>query len=279
MNARRPLGILIPASNEAGQIDACLQALLDSDPVPRREVAVVVIANGCKDDTARRARAYAGAARARGWTLLVEERAQGSKPAALNAGEAAIPSGDLIYLDADVTVSKPLIAQMAAALDVEAPCYAGGTACLVPPRSAVSRAYARFWLLLPFHRGVAPGFGLFGVNAAGRARWGAFPQIISDDTFVRLQFAPSERVQVPATYRWPLAEGLGRLIRVRRRQDRGVAELRARYPDLMANEDKPPLVLGPLVRSAPLGFAAYALVALAVRLTAWRHGTQFVRGR
>jgi hypothetical protein len=107
------------------------------------------------------------------------------------------------------------------------------------------------------------------VNAAGRARWGAFPNIISDDTFVRLQFAPDERIEVTARYHWPMVEGFANLVRVRRRQDAGVDELRRLHPALFVNEAKARLTVPRLLAIAarvPAGFLVYALVHLAVRL-------------
>ena len=148
------------------------------------------------------------------------------------------------------------------------------------PVSAVTRAYARFWQRLPFVSTGVPGFGLFAVNGAGRARWGAWPDIISDDTFVRLSFCPDERVGVDAPYEWPLVEGWSNLVRVRKRQNDGVDEIRARYPDLMANDDKPSFPIRQKVEMAlrdPVGFAVYAGVALATKLgrpgdTGWSRG-------
>jgi hypothetical protein len=143
----------------------------------------------------------------------------------------------------------------------------------------VTRAYARFWQRLPFAQSNAPGYGLFAVNAAGRARWGDFPGIISDDTFVRLQFDPAERLQVAARYDWPMIEGFAALSRVRRRQDAGVAEIDRLYPGLLAREAKPQLRAGQLLGLClhdPLGFASYAAVSLAVRL---RRGQGWSRGR
>jgi hypothetical protein len=144
----------------------------------------------------------------------------------------------------------------------------------------VTRVYARLWQRLPFARSVAPGYGLYAVNTAGRARWADFPRIISDDTFVRLQFTPDERVQVPDTYQWPMVEGFAALVRVRRRQDRGVAELNEQFPDLLGREGKAPLTKGALVGMAlrdPVGFAVYAAVSIAVRLR--RGSNTFTRGR
>jgi glycosyltransferase involved in cell wall biosynthesis len=274
---QRLLTVIIPASNEAAFIGPCLDALLACDATPAE---IIVVANGCRDATAAIARAHAPAAAARGWGFQVIDRAEGSKPAALNAGDAAA-RGDLrLYLDADVIVTPPVLAQIAAALARPDAAYATASPRIPRAQTAITRAYARFWQTLPFARSAAPGFGLFAVNAPGRARWGDFPAIIADDTFVRLQFQPAERLQVPATYDWPMIEGFAALTRVRRRQDAGMAEIARDYPGLLQHEAKPPLGLSGLATRAlrdPVGFAAYAAVSLAVRLRA--QGTGFTRGR
>lgn len=261
------LSVIIPASNEEPLIETCLRALFASDPagVP---VEAVVVANGCRDQTAAAAAALVEDAAAAGWTLTVLDLPQGGKPGALNAGDAVARGRLRAYLDADVVVSPGLIAALVRALLPETPLYATGTPVIPRPDSAVTRAYARFWQRLPFAQSAAPGYGLFAVNAAGRARWGEFPAIISDDTFVRLQFAPGERVQVVAPYDWPMIEGFEALVRVRRRQDAGVAEIARLWPDLPGREGKPRLTLPALAGLAlrdPLGFATYAAVSLAVR--------------
>ncbi len=273
------LSVIIPASNESGWIGACLTALFRSDPVPGG-VEAIVVANGCRDDTADRARACTPMAEAAGWRLTVIERAEGSKPAALNEGDAAAGGEMRAYLDADVEVSPALMGQIVMALLSDRPLYVSGRAVIPRAASWVTRSYARFWQRLPFARSDAPGYGLFAVNRAGRARWGAFPPIISDDTFVRLQFAPDERIGLPAAYRWPMIEGFGALVRVRRRQDAGVAEIARRWPDLLLNEGKArlgPARLATLALRDPAGFAVYAAVALAVRMG--RQGTGWTRGR
>ncbi len=133
---------------------------------------------------------------------------------------------------------------------------------------------------LPFVQGGAVGAGLFAVNAAGRARWGDWPAIISDDTFARVNFSPAERTEVPAAYHWPMVEGLRNLIRVRRRQDAGVEEVYRHYPQLRDNEGKRPVTprdLPRLALAAPLGLAVYLAVHLAVR--ARPGGSDWTRGR
>lgn len=260
-----PISVIVPAHDEGRYIDRCLDALAASTDI---EAQVVVVANGCRDDTVARARRHAAAFAARGWAFEVLDLPQPGKPGALNAGDGAAVHALRAYLDADVSVSPPLLAQIAQALDAPGPRYASGTPRIMRPQSSLTRAYARFWCRLPFVARGVPGFGLYAVNAKGRARWGAFPPIISDDTLVRLSFAPHERVRVPAPYEWPMVEGFSRLVRVRRRQDQGVAEIARLYPHLMANEDKerPSLrwLLARLARD-PVAFAVYGAVGLAVR--------------
>lgn len=271
------LSVIIPASNEAAFIGPCLSALCASRIMAAQ---VIVVANGCRDETAQIARELLGRICPEGWQAEVLELTQGSKPGALNAGETRAVHGIRVYLDADVIVSPLLLAALARVLEGEAPLYASGTARIPRPEDPVSRAYARFWQMLPFHKSVAPGYGLFAVNAAGRARWGGFPDLISDDGFVRLHFAPEERRQVAEPYDWPMIEGFARLVRVRRRQDAGMRQLLQMHPNLARNEGKArlgPLGLARLALRAPLGFLAYAAVSLAVRMGRGKDG--FTRGR
>lgn len=260
------VSVIIPANNEAGYIGQCLAALLDSDPVPGHAIELIVVANGCTDDTVTIAGRYEAPARERGWTLKTLDLATGSKIKALNAGDALAIGRYRVYLDADVRVRQSLLRQIVGVLNTDAACYATGTPKIAPPDSRLTCIYARFWQTVPFNQGAAPGFGLFAVNAAGRARWPKFPNVIADDTFVRLQFSPEERVQVKGEYIWPMVEGLAQLVRVRRRQDKGTKQIAAHYPELLQNDDKERPDILTLAKGDPRGFAVYAFVALLVRL-------------
>ncbi|MEC3861295.1 glycosyltransferase [Mesobacterium sp. TK19101] len=275
------LSVILPASNEAALIGGCLDAVLASDWDDAAPLDCVVVANGCRDDTAAIARQRTAAFAGRGWDLTVLDLEQGGKLNALNHGDATARAGSRVYLDADVTIAPTLLTQLRRALDTDAPRYASGDCVIAPARSWFSRAYARIYRQVPFMTHGVPGCGVFAVNAAGRARWGAFPDIISDDTFVRLSFRPDERVKVPARYDWPIVEGLKNLIRVRRRQDKGVREIEARFPELLDNDDKPAFPTSHKLAMAlrdPLGFAVYAGVALAVKLGGDR-SAEWSRGR
>lgn len=270
VNAAPPaLSVIVPASNEADYIGDCLGSLLASDWDRPEPAEVIVVANGCRDDTASLAEGFAPEFQARGWSLRVLDRKEGGKAPALNAGDRIARAGKLVYLDADVIVAPGLLQELADALDTAEPRYASGSIRIPAAKSAVTRAYARIYRRVPFMAEGVPGCGLFAVNAAGRMRWQSFPDIVSDDTFVRLQFAPNERVAVNASYEWPLVEGWRNLVRVRRRQNLGVAEIRRRFPQLCRNEGSRGIGPGKMLRLAvtdPAGFAVYAGVALAVKL-------------
>ncbi|AGT10168.1 glycosyltransferase family 2 protein [Paracoccus aminophilus] len=278
MTSDSAVQIIIPAHNESGFLGHCLDAVLAQDY--QGAAHVIVVANGCTDDTAARAASFGPALKARGWRLTVAELPEGGKVGALNHGDRLAGEGARIYLDADIQMAPELLSGIAAALATDQPRYAGGRLVVARSESPVSRAYARFWQRLPFVTTGVTGAGLFAVNPAGRARWGAFPGIISDDTFVRLQFSEDERILVNEAYHWPIAEGFSRLVRVRRRQDNGVSEIARLYPELLGNQGHDRPSRGELVRLAlrdPIGFSIYAAVAVAVRSGRNRH--DWARGR
>jgi hypothetical protein len=218
--------------------------------------------------------------------------AEGGKPNALDCADAAArPMGSgpeeskgRVYLDADIRCEPPMLSQIAAALDRDEAAWASGKLVVAPAKSWVTRCYARLWSRLPFMtRAGATGAGLFAVNAAGRARWDTYPRIIADDMFVRLQFTPAERHDVQASYLWPMVEGFGALVRVRRRQDGGNREIQAKWPELFEREGKPGVTLGEHLRlflETPLSYIVYVSVAVAVKLSHRSVGQQaWSRGR
>lgn len=263
-----PFSVIIAANNEEHYIGRCLAALLAQD-AGAGPLEIVVAANACTDRTEEIVHSHVAQAREQGWNLICQSSPEPGKIEALNRADALAQGGMRAYLDADVICDPALFGQLRAALARTEATYATGTLQVAPAQSWVTRRYAGFWTRLPFVKGGAVGAGLFAVNAAGRARWGAFPAIISDDTFVRLNFSPEDRVEVPARYHWPMVEGWRNLVRVRRRQDAGVAEVYRLYPALRANEGKAGPSRGELMRlvlTGPVNFVVYALVHLAVRL-------------
>lgn len=228
------MNIIIPAYNEALVIERCLASLFaQSCPLPLR---IVVVANGCVDATAAIARRMIPHARACGGELIVVESERGGKAWALNVGDQYVGPGPRIYLDADVAVGPGALAAIAAALasgvQLCAPAIRVGRA-----RTMVTRGYGTVWSRLPVVRSDVIGCGLYAVSAEGRARWGGFPPIISDDKFVRLQFEPGERRVLEDVYfEIQMPEGLRELTMVRGRWCRGNRELEAKFPAIVSRD-------------------------------------------
>ncbi len=272
------LSVIIAARNEESYIGDCLQSLLDQDD-SAGPVEVILAANACTDDTAGVAASYRPAFEARGWSLNILDVPTPGKVNALNAADSAGNGMALVFLDADVRLDAEILGQLRQVLETDTPRYATGTLEVAPAKTWFTRHYARFWTQLPFVQGGTVGAGLFAVNRAGRGRWDLFPDIISDDTYVRLLFTPDERIEVPAHYHWPMVEGFANLVKVRRRQDAGVRESHRLYPDLPGNEGKAGVTRSDLSRlfvRMPISFLVYASVHIAVRLrsdnTGWSRG-------
>ncbi|UWQ21806.1 glycosyltransferase [Jannaschia sp. W003] len=264
---KRLVKVIVPCRDEQRVVGPCLSALVASPMPAGWRLAIDVVANGCRDRSAavvRRAAAEAGDA---GVALRLIEIAEGSKTAALNR---ALPEGAavLVHVDADVVVDPSLIGALVAALGGRTPGYASGRVRAVHSGGWAAGCYARVWARLPFARREIPGCGLYAVNAAGRRRWGAFPDVVADDMFVRLLFRPHERREVEAGFAWPVPGTLRELAAVRRRWDFGNRELRRRYPGLGGGGARRRLrdYAGPAL-AMPVASAVYAGVCLWSRCT------------
>lgn len=275
--------VIIPANNEAGYIGRCLESLLAQQTSQQIPVEIVVAANACQDDTVLVAQSYTARVQARGWSLKIMDIAEGGKPNALNQGDAVAQGSMRLYLDADIVMEPEMLDQLHAVLRCPEAAYASGKLVVAPARSWVTQKFMALWQRLPFmtQSGVT-GAGLFAVNAAGRQRWGLFPAIIADDIYVRLQFSPTERHGVSASYLWPAVEGFSALVRVRRRQDAGVHEIAQKYPELLVNEGKPVMRALDHLRlflETPVSYLVYVSVMLVVRFGDLGKDTGWDRGR
>lgn len=223
------ISIVIPAHNEADVIRRCLESFaVGSTP---GELDIVVVCNGCSDDTAGIARATSPAVR------VIETEAP-SKTNALNIGDAAARSFPRIYMDADIVMSLESIRKLAEALDGDALAASPAVRTVFKANAEWAvRAYYAFWMALPFVQEGMMAAGVYAVSEEGRRRFDKFPDVIADDGFFRLHFAPHERVEVrdavstvTAPSRW------ADLIRIKTRSRFGVYQLRQRYADLYTAE-------------------------------------------
>lgn len=209
--------VVIPAHDEATVVGRCLQGFVP-DLAPG-EAEVVVVANGCRDDTAAKARGFPG--------VRVLERTEASKVGALNAGDAACSVFPRIYLDADITVSAAALRAVAAVLPPGVPAVASPTmAVALEGRPWAVRSWYRAFAELPYSRDNLVGLGFYALSAAGRARFGVFPDVTADDLFVSGLFTRGERAVLPGhTFTVQAPRDLRSLVRVRTRVASGNAEL------------------------------------------------------
>lgn len=218
-----PLGsLVIPAHNEAAVIARCLRSVAGQ---PRSaELEVVVVANGCTDDTVTIARGFESQLP----MLTVLDLDEASKAAALNAGDDVATAYPRIYLDADIELGEGTIDQLLAALAGDEPAVAGPTVTF--DLSSASRPVRRFYqvyMRLPYVRDGLVGLGVYALNRSGRSRFTRFPSLSADDLFVQRLFAPAERTVVPGTFSVRVPRTLADLIRVRTRIAGGNAEYEA----------------------------------------------------
>jgi glycosyltransferase involved in cell wall biosynthesis len=224
------ISIVIPAYNEADVIERCLDALT-ARPI-EGGLEVVVACNGCKDNTADRARAY-------GPAVTVVETETASKIAALNLGDAAATGFPRIYLDADVVVDLDTIEAIANVLRSDEPLAAAPKMSVDTSRSSWPvRSFYRVWLKQPYHRQGLIGGGFYAVSKAGRERFETFPPIIADDEFVRRHFAPEERLN-PAglTFTIQAPHRFSDLVKVKTRSRLGRMELKQKFPRLSSDAE------------------------------------------
>ncbi len=239
------VSIVIAAYNEAAVIGRTLDSLLaDAEP---GELDIVVVANGCRDETASVAGRRAG--------VTVIELSEGSKPAALDAGDSAARGFPRVYLDADIVVSAADVRVIAAALARPSAQGRGHLAAAprrmleVAGRPLLVAAYARVHARHPALEGALFGRGLIALSEEGRARFDRFPRMVADDLFVDSLFSAQEKVEVVEVTTlieapWTTGDLLRRLERVRR----GNAELR-RSPGVEDAKVRPGAGLSWLVRA------------------------------
>ncbi|WP_301365233.1 glycosyltransferase [Streptomyces xanthophaeus] len=178
--------IVIPAHNEGRVIGRLLDALLADTSVSGPDI--VVVCNGCTDDTAR-------VAGGRGDRVRVVEIPTPSKHRALRVGDEHARGFPRLYVDADVVVGAADVRALVGALDRSPELLAAAPGRDIPLGGCAwpVRAYYRVWQRLPAVREGLFGRGVIAVTEAGHARLAALPPLMADDLAASLAFGPGER--------------------------------------------------------------------------------------
>lgn len=227
----RPIAsVVIPACNEAGTIGRCLRTL--TDQMPLGELEIIVVCNGCCDNTAEEARAFSG--------VTVVETEIGNKCLALNRGDEESTVFPRFYLDADIRLTRESVVEIIRAFR-DNPCLCATspavefdfTGCSFPVRN-----FFRVWELLPYCSGAINGSGVYVLSEMGRSRFGAFPSEVADDEYVRRRFTDQEKARVKGAVSIVCPpRTMADLFRVRARQLRGNKELVGSAPGSHKHRD------------------------------------------
>ena len=185
----RLLGQLVPAASR-GEFDVAASRGEFDAAASRREFDVIVVANGCTDNTAELAAAFAPAVRVLSIPVA-------SKYEALIAGYRAAAGFPRIYVDADVELRSSDVRTLDEAL------RRPGVLAAAPQRKLalagrpwLIRWYYDVWTQLPEVRDGLFGRGVIGVSEPGHARIASLLPVLADDLAASLAFAPDERMVV-----------------------------------------------------------------------------------
>lgn len=210
--------MVVPAHNEEASIGRALQAMTDG--LEPGEAEIVVVCNGCDDDTARVARAAYPQA-------IVVELAAAGKAAAMNAGDEMVSAFPRFYVDADVEIDADALRTVSNVMSREQVGYASVAAEFVTEgRPWVVRSFYLVWQQLAELRGHLHGSGVFALSHSGRERFEKFPPLTADDQFVLQLFDYHERRSVTSVRsRVQTPKKVSGLVSIRRRVYRGNQEL------------------------------------------------------
>lgn len=258
-----PISIIIPAHNEAQVIGRLLSNLLEG--AGSDELEVIIVCNGCSDDTAERARRF-------GNRVRVIETPTPGKSHALNLGEGAARFFPRFYVDADVVLTLDVVREVVRVMEQSGVLAAAPVMRFdLTARNWFVRAYYEVWARMPYiQEGLVA--GAYALTEAGRSRFDRFPDLTADDAFVRLHFRPHERatvhscsfVVVPPATLWTL-------IRIKTRSHFGNRQLQAVRPELIPNRGRSHF--GALMRMGlrPANWPRLAVYGF-VKCVAWGRG-------
>jgi cellulose synthase/poly-beta-1,6-N-acetylglucosamine synthase-like glycosyltransferase len=157
------ISVIIPAHNEAQVIRRSLGALL-KNALPG-ELEIIVVCNGCRDETASLARAF-------GEPVRVIETDIPSKANALNLGDAVAVGFPRIYCDADVILSLDSVRHLSRVLEQgHVLAAAPAVKTIFPPNASWAvRAFYKLWMALPYVKEGMMAAGAYAVSREGHHR-------------------------------------------------------------------------------------------------------------
>jgi glycosyltransferase involved in cell wall biosynthesis len=260
--------VVIPAYNEASVIGRCLSTLL-SGSLPN-ELEIVVVCNGCKDNTFESAQKFEGS----GVTVL--QTPVPSKTNALNLGDTAVQTFPRFYIDADIQVTIEAIRAVVELFQNHPEVMLSAPKAKVDATQSAGlvRAFYRVWTHLPYFTEALIGSGIYAFSREGRALFDRFPDIIADDEYARRLVPPHQR-RAPHNGDFTISapRTLGALININTRARAGTYQLEERFPELTQHRGTSPARTLQTIAGSPQLWLDSPIYLAVMFIAKWRaHG-------
>ena len=223
--------VIIPAHNEANVIERCLTFLTEG--LSENCAEIIVVCNGCTDDTAVRA--------ARFPSVKVIDTSEASKVVALNLGDEAAQYFPVVYMDADITIPINDLIGTVEKMNKDSGIMVAAPQLTVDlSRSNMCvKSFYNIWMRLPyFTTGQMVGSGIFILSELGRKRFTVFPNVISDDGYIRSLYQEGERRTI-SDYCFTIfaPKTMADLIKIKTRVRFGNMEVSEKYSNVSIGKD------------------------------------------
>ena len=215
--------VIIPAFNEEKNIFKCLEFL---GAKMQLDYQIIVICNGCNDATAHIVKTCFP-------DVFLYETTTASKASAIRLAENQSPGHPRIYVDADIKISKVSIMNL-----IETIKHSSSGKLFIPASktntkgaSFTVKAFYRHWRQTRHVTEYGFGAGVYALSAAARMAFEDWPELISDDGFMRTLFTPTEIILVDDSISYVEApKTLRQLIKVKHRSKYGNIQLQKQLP-------------------------------------------------
>ncbi len=254
--------VIVPAHNEAGVIENCLNSIIKQEGVDH----LIVACNGCTDNTIEIVKQKFPSA-------ICLELKKPSKVNALNEAEIVAKEIGLnypvFYIDADTQLSENCIRQITQELEGSDVLLAAPTPIIDTSKSSwLVKKYYQIWVNLPYIKEGVIATCSYIITKQGRQRFEKFPEIINDDGYVRCHFKNNEISNIAGTEIYIQApRDIFSLIKIKTRARLGNMELsRTKQCPVKEAKNYGNVMLSRLLSRDFIPASLYIVIALVIRV-------------
>ncbi len=221
------ISVIIPAYNEEKVIARCLKGLDDQEA----RLDVIVVCNGCTDNTAQVATKASSSA-----SIISIDMA--SKTNAINIGLKHCRFKKILLLDADIFLTFENLMKLSVIAEKSDCLVASPLANVELARTSfMVKHYYLVALKLPYFQKYKISAAIL-LNEIGIERLGMIPNVISDDNYISLQFKENEKAVIKTIqYTLTPPENFWSLIKILTRSELGNLELKMKYPNFLGEKE------------------------------------------